>query len=87
MEVTAADMSETRWGGGLQTWDGIGGQFACGQHDVPEVERAEVNLAQLHAATAASKVAERGCDPAQGGKVTTGQHIDVRRIGRLLLHL
>lgn len=57
------------------TWDGIRGQLARGQHDVPEVEGGIVDGAELGAGAGGQGVAQRGADPADGGEVPPGEHV------------
>lgn len=69
------------------TWDGVGRQLASSQHDVSEVERAVVDVAQLHSRAAAHKVAKRGRDPAQRRQVAACQHVDVSGFGRRFIYI
>lgn len=55
----------------VYTWNSVWWQFASGQHYISEVERAVVDVAELHIGVAAHIVAEWGGNPAQRRQVTS----------------
>lgn len=59
-----------------RTWNGVGGQLARGQHDVPEVEGGIVNRAELDTGAGGRGMAQWGADPADRGEVPPGENID-----------
>ena len=66
------------------TRNSIRWEFACSQHDVPEVERGVVDTTELLVWMVSSLVVlEGGLYPPQGGQVPAGQHIDVGMLTRL----
>lgn len=66
--------------------DSIRWQFACGQHDVAEVEGGVVDRAQLLVVLhdgGGAEVLERRLHPVQAGEVTAGQDVHVRVVAGL----
>lgn len=59
-----------------RTWDGVRGQLARGQHDVPEVEGRVVDGAEVGAGPGGRGVAQRRAHPADGGEVPLGEDVD-----------